>query len=128
MTGECIHSLSKVHGESRIVTTSSRRDRTAGEGAFCPDPEPISDRSKKLLIWERSNHMKDNKKIKKFDSEKTTNGSEQTNAKDEPMSGAQRSFLKALSDEVKATFNENLTKAQASRRIEELQQLAVRSL
>jgi hypothetical protein len=72
--------------------------------------------------------MKDNKKIKKFDSEKTTNGSEQTNAKDEPMSGAQRSFLKALSDEVKATFNENLTKAQASRRIEELQQLAVRSL
>lgn len=72
--------------------------------------------------------MKDNKKNKKNDSEKTTNGSVKTNAKDEPMSGAQRSFLKALSDEVKATFNENLTKAQASRRIEELQQLAVRSL
>jgi len=41
---------------------------------------------------------------------------------DEPMTGAQRSYLKTLSDEAGEEFNENLTKAEASRRIDELQQ------
>ena len=41
---------------------------------------------------------------------------------DEPMTGAQRSYLKTLSEEAKEPFDENLTKAQASKRIEELQQ------
>ncbi|HKO61022.1 MAG TPA: DUF3072 domain-containing protein [Pyrinomonadaceae bacterium] len=41
---------------------------------------------------------------------------------DEQMTGAQRSYLKTLSDEAKEEFNENLTKAEASKRIEELQQ------
>ena len=41
---------------------------------------------------------------------------------DEPMTGAQRSYLKTLSEEAKEEFDENLTKAQASQRIEELQQ------
>ena len=40
---------------------------------------------------------------------------------DEPMTGAQRSYLKTLSEEAKEDFDENLTKAQASERIEELQ-------
>jgi len=40
---------------------------------------------------------------------------------DEPMTGAQRSYLKTLSDEAKEPFDESLSKAQASRRIEELQ-------
>ena len=40
---------------------------------------------------------------------------------DEPMTGAQRSYLKTLSEEAKQPFDENLTKAQASRRIDELQ-------
>jgi hypothetical protein len=40
---------------------------------------------------------------------------------DEPMTGAQRSYLKTLSEEAKEPFDENLTKAEASRRIEELQ-------
>ena len=39
----------------------------------------------------------------------------------EPMTGAQRSYLKTLSEEAKQPFDENLTKADASRRIEELQ-------
>jgi hypothetical protein len=39
----------------------------------------------------------------------------------EPMTGAQRSYLKTLSDEAHEPFDENLTKAEASRRIEELQ-------
>jgi hypothetical protein len=41
---------------------------------------------------------------------------------DEPMTGAQRSYLKTLSDEAKVPFEENLTKAEASRRIDELRQ------
>lgn len=40
---------------------------------------------------------------------------------DEPMTGAQRSYLKTLSEEAKEPFDENLTKAEASRRIDELQ-------
>ena len=41
---------------------------------------------------------------------------------DEPMTGAQQSYLKTLSDEAGVEFEENLTKAEASKRIEELQQ------
>lgn len=40
---------------------------------------------------------------------------------DEPMTGAQRSYLKTLSEEAKVPFDEHLTKAEASRRIDELQ-------
>lgn len=40
---------------------------------------------------------------------------------DEPMTGAQRSYLKTLSEEAGEEMNENLTKAQASERIEALQ-------
>jgi hypothetical protein len=40
---------------------------------------------------------------------------------DEPMTGAQRSYLKTLCEEAKEAFDEKLTKAQASKRIDELQ-------
>lgn len=40
---------------------------------------------------------------------------------DEKMTGAQRSYLKTLSEEAKAPFDEHLTKAEASQRIDELQ-------
>ncbi|MBD0329924.1 MAG: DUF3072 domain-containing protein [Thermoleophilia bacterium] len=41
---------------------------------------------------------------------------------DEPMTGAQASYLKTLSDEAGEPFDEGLTKAEASKRIDELQQ------
>jgi hypothetical protein len=41
---------------------------------------------------------------------------------DEPMTGAQRSYLKTLSGEAGEESIEQLTKAEASKRIEELQQ------
>jgi hypothetical protein len=41
---------------------------------------------------------------------------------DEPMTGAQRSYLKTLSDEANVPFEENLTKAEASKRIDQLRQ------
>ena len=47
---------------------------------------------------------------------------------DEPMTGAQRSYLKTLSDEAKEPMEENLTKTQASKRIEKLQRKTGRGL
>ncbi len=41
---------------------------------------------------------------------------------DERMTDAQASYLKTLSDEAGEPFDENLTKAEASKRIDELQQ------
>jgi hypothetical protein len=41
---------------------------------------------------------------------------------DEPMTGAQRSYLKTLCEEAKVDFNDKLTKAEASKRIDELQE------
>ena len=45
---------------------------------------------------------------------------------DEPMTGAQRSYLSTLCEEAGENFDENLTKADASKRIEELQQMTGR--
>ena len=45
---------------------------------------------------------------------------------DEPMTGAQRSYLKTLSEEAKQPVDENLTKAEASKKIDELQEVTGR--
>ena len=45
---------------------------------------------------------------------------------DEPMTGAQRSYLKTLCEEAKLPFDENLSKADASRRIDQLQAITKR--
>ena len=47
---------------------------------------------------------------------------------DEPMTGAQRSYLRTLSEEARQPFDETLTKAQASERIEALQRQTGRGL
>lgn len=41
---------------------------------------------------------------------------------EEPMTGAQASYLKTLADEAGEEFDPNLTKADASKRIDQLQQ------
>ena len=41
---------------------------------------------------------------------------------DEPMTGAQKSYLSTLSEEAGEEFDENLTKAEASIKIDELQE------
>jgi hypothetical protein len=41
---------------------------------------------------------------------------------EEPMTGPQRSYLQTLCREAGEEFNENLTKAEASKKIEELQE------
>lgn len=46
----------------------------------------------------------------------------------EPMTGAQKSYLKTLSDEAGEDFDENLNKAEASKKIDELQHKTGRGL
>ena len=46
----------------------------------------------------------------------------------EPMTGAQRSYLKTLSDEAGEEFDDTLSKAAASKRIDELQHKTGRGL
>jgi hypothetical protein len=45
---------------------------------------------------------------------------------DEPMTAAQRSYLETLSNDTGETFHENLTKAEASKMIDELRQRSPR--
>lgn len=47
---------------------------------------------------------------------------------DEEMTGAQRSYLQTLCEEAGEEFDPNLTKAEASKRIEELQQQTGRGI
>jgi len=62
--------------------------------------------------------MADNDQIQGSNAEKDPN---EWVTGDEPMTGAQKSYLKTLSDQASEPFDESLNKADASKRIEELQ-------
>ena len=55
------------------------------------------------------------------DQSNTIKDPEEWTTGDEPMTGAQQSYLKTLSDEAGEPFDDTLTKAEASKRIDELQ-------
>ncbi len=55
------------------------------------------------------------------DQSNTIKDPEEWTTGDEPMTGAQQSYLKTLSDEAGEAFDDSLTKAEASKRIDELQ-------
>ncbi|HEX8090383.1 MAG TPA: DUF3072 domain-containing protein [Blastocatellia bacterium] len=66
--------------------------------------------------------MTDKRTQEQADNSNTVKNPDDWTTGDEPMTGAQRSYLKTLSEEAKEPMDENLTKAEASKRIEELQQ------
>jgi hypothetical protein len=66
--------------------------------------------------------MTDKKTQEQADESNTIKNPEDWTTGDEPMTGAQRSYLTTLSEEAKVEVDENLTKAEASKRIDELQQ------
>jgi hypothetical protein len=66
--------------------------------------------------------MTDKRTQEQAESSNTIKNPDEWTTGEEPMTGAQRSYLKTLSEEAKEEFNENLTKAEASKRIDELQQ------
>src|SRR3712207_1815456 len=98
--------LSTVPGWVRVM----RRFRTEREEMMATDRTKGDDQAQNL---NQSNTIKD--------PDEWTTG-------DEPMTGAQRSYLKTLSDEAGESFDDNLTKAEASKRIDELQQKTGRGL
>ena len=66
--------------------------------------------------------MADKKIQEHADESNTIKDPENWTTGDEPMTGAQRSYLSTLSEEAGEEFDENLTKADASKRIDELQE------
>lgn len=58
----------------------------------------------------------------------TVKAPDQWTTGDEQMTGAQQSYLKTLSEEAGEEVDENLTKAEASKKIEELQQKTGRGI
>jgi Protein of unknown function (DUF3072) len=77
--------------------------------------------TKSYKIKEGVNFMADKKIQENSDEGNTVKDPDNWTTGDEPMTGAQRSYLSTLSEEAKEEFDENLTKAEASKRIEELQ-------
>jgi Protein of unknown function (DUF3072) len=72
--------------------------------------------------------MSDKRTQQRTDNSNMVKDPEDWTTGDEPMTGAQQSYLKTLSDEANEPFVENLTKAEASKRIEELQQKTGRGM
>ena len=66
--------------------------------------------------------MTDKRTQQEADNSNTVKDPDDWTTGDEPMTGAQRSYLKTLSEEAKEPMDESLTKAEASKRIDELQQ------
>jgi hypothetical protein len=70
--------------------------------------------------------MTDKRTQEHADESNTIKAPEDWTTGDEPMTGAQRSYLKTLSEEARVEMDESLTKAEASRRIDELQEITGR--
>jgi hypothetical protein len=68
--------------------------------------------------------MSDNPKTKPAEDESSNRikDPEDWTTGDEPMTGAQASYLKTLCEEAGEEFDDQLTKAEASKRIDELQE------
>ena len=72
--------------------------------------------------------MKRGKQTKKEDLSNTVKDPEQWSTGDEQMTGAQRSYLNTLSSEAGEEIKDDLTKAEASKKIEELQEKTGRGI
>lgn len=71
---------------------------------------------------QRRDDSPDNPKAAPIPTSNTLKDPEDWTTGDEPMTGAQASYLKTLSEEAGEEFEPGLTKAEASRRIDELQE------
>lgn len=69
-----------------------------------------------------TNQEAESQEFKKTTGDNTVKDPDEWTTGDEPMTGAQKSYLKTLSDEAGEEVDETLTKAEASKRIELLQQ------
>ena len=70
--------------------------------------------------------MSDNVKTEDDPGSNTVKDPENWTTGDEPMTGAQASYLQTLCEETGETFDDSLTKAEASQRIDALQSMSGR--
>jgi hypothetical protein len=77
------------------------------------------------LFNEQENTQSENAEIK---GSNTVKDPDEWTTGNEPMTGAQQSYLKTLSDEAGEPFDETLSKSDASKRIDELQHKTGRGL
>src|SRR5919112_3957915 len=82
----------------------------------------LNETGNRTLNIQEISAMTDKKTQESAEESNTVKNPDDWTTGDEPMTGAQRSYLKTLSEEAKVEFDENLTKAEASKRIDELQQ------
>ncbi len=125
------NSTNKNQSQQQGNTQKNSEDNNIGP----IDTTDVSNTMKDPDAWKRGDHST----ISPIHSESSANNSDKGNegwqgrsntVKDpdewktgeEPMTGAQRSYLQTLADEAGEKIDENLTKAEASKRIEELQQ------
>jgi hypothetical protein len=71
-------------------------------------------------------HRPDRQQEQQQDAPGLQKAPEEWKSGDEPMTPAQRSYLETLARDLGEEFDENLTKAEASRRIDELRQRSPR--
>lgn len=77
------------------------------------------------LFDEQDSNQSENSEIK---GSNTVKDPDEWTTGNEPMTGAQQSYLKTLSDEAGEPFDETLSKSEASKRIDELQHKTGRGL
>jgi len=84
---------------------------------FCDVNENIQNGGKVMS----DNNQTNPKAVDQDDASNTVKDPDDWTTGDEPMTGAQKSYLKTLSEEAGEEFDETLSKADASKRIDELQ-------
>lgn len=77
------------------------------------------------LFNEQENNQNENSELK---GSNTVKDPDEWTTGNEPMTGAQQSYLKTLSDEAGEEFDDTLSKSEASKRIDELQHKTGRGL
>jgi hypothetical protein len=77
------------------------------------------------LFNEQENNQNENTEL---EGSNTVKDPDEWTTGNEPMTGAQQSYLKTLSDEAGEEFDETLSKSEASKRIDELQHKTGRGL
>jgi uncharacterized damage-inducible protein DinB len=90
-----------------------------GQGEEIPDDLTKAEASEKIDELKRAEGGTGGAEAAGFDN--TRKDPDQWKTGDEPMTGAQASYLQTLSQEAGEEFDANLTKAEASKRIDELQ-------
>jgi len=108
-----------------VSTTTIRRPESTPTGALSPALGTLPGAER----WRTGGapHDRDQSEEKTDPNSNAKKDPDAWTAGDEPMTGAQASYLETLCEEAGEEFDPNLTKAEASKRIDELQHKTGRS-